>query len=102
VAPQLMRHFSDHPEDLQRLSRLAPRELLREMGKLEATIEKPASAPAPPAAPPKTVTDAPAPPPTLGSRPAVPNDDAEGAVARGDFKAYEEAANRREVGALGK
>jgi hypothetical protein len=40
VAPQLMLHFSQHPEELRRLETLAPRDLIREFGRLEARLEK--------------------------------------------------------------
>jgi hypothetical protein len=86
VAPQLMQHFSAHPEDLQRLAQLAPRDLIREFTRLEGRFERPAAAP-----PPKTVSDAPPPPQTLGTRPADPADPVRGAVMRGDFAAYRAA-----------
>jgi hypothetical protein len=39
-APALMQHFTKHPEDLQRIAALrSPRDVLREMAKLEARVE---------------------------------------------------------------
>lgn len=47
VAPQLMRHLSDHPDELQRLATLPPRELTRAMAILETRLDAapPGSAP---------------------------------------------------------
>lgn len=90
LAPQLMRHFTDHPEVLQSLSTLSPRELLREMGKLEASFPD-ASA----AQPPTPVTGAPAPPTVLGTKPAAPANPADAAVASGDVAAYRAARLRQ-------
>jgi hypothetical protein len=39
-APQLMRHFTDHPDDFQRIASLrTPRDIAREMAKLEAKLD---------------------------------------------------------------
>jgi hypothetical protein len=97
VTAELLLHFSEHPEDLQRLSTLAPRDLIREFGKLEARLDTSSTAATPtPAKPhPKTITDAPAPPTTLGSRPAEALDPVTAAVVSGDqaaFKAAKHAA----------
>jgi hypothetical protein len=89
VAPQLMRHFSDHPEDLTRIAGLMPAQLLKEMGKLEARLST-----AKPITPPKTVTDAPPPPTTLGTKPGAPANAADAAVASGDQAAYKAARLR--------
>lgn len=112
VAPQLMRHWSEHPDDLQRLvtvpatlAHLPPVErarehtrwMIREIGKLEAKFE-PAGEPASP--PTKTVSDAPDPGTTLGSRPAAPADAVEAAIRRKDPGAYIREANARELAAL--
>lgn len=75
----LMRHFSDHPEELQRIGALAnSRELLRAMATLEASLTHPL------VVPPKPVTSAPPPPTTLGGKPAEPADELEAAVASND------------------
>lgn len=99
VAPQLILHFAEHPDDFARLGSLGMTALplaLRELGKLEARFESPAS-PAAAAATTNLVPHAPAPPTQLGTRPAVPADEVEGALSRGDFSAYRDAANRREL-----
>lgn len=90
LAPQLMRHFTDHPEVLQHLGTLSPRELLREMGKLEASFPD-ANA----AVPLTPVTGAPAPPTVLGTKPAAPANPADAAVASGDVAAYRAARLRQ-------
>lgn len=92
MAPRLMRHFSDHPEDFHRIASLQPSQLLKEMGKLEDRLTaKPAAA----APPPKTVSDAPPPPTVLGSRPVSTTDPLEAAVASGDVRAYRDARLRQ-------
>jgi hypothetical protein len=95
VAPQLLLHFSEHPDDLRRLSALAPRELLREFGRLSARFDQ-SEAPAAPVA--KTKSDAPPPPTTFGSRPTTPTDPLDAAVASGDVAAFR-AAKRANLAA---
>ncbi len=102
VAPQLILHLAEHPEDFERIGRLGVTNLpaaLRELGRLEAKFE-PDAAPSGPA--PKTVTSAPSPPSTLGRRPADVADDADAAVAREDFRAYADAENRKEIVRMGR
>ena len=95
VAPQLMRHFTEHPEELTRLERQPNvRALVREFGKLESRFAKTA-APAAAAPEPKTVPTAPAPPQTLGTRPSDPPDAVASAVKSRNFAAYREAKARQ-------
>lgn len=61
---ELMLHFTAHPDDVQRLATLPPLQVMREIGKLEATL-------APPAASPKTGTAEP-PPRSKASPPIQP------------------------------
>lgn len=89
AAAPLMRHFSDHPEDLHRIAKLQPRALLREMGKLEASLANI------PVVAPKHVTDAPAPPTTLGSRPTSDVDPSQSAVVKQDFSAFRRAERQK-------
>ena len=89
--PQLMQHFTDHPEELARLKTLPPLAIAREIGRLEAKV---VSAPAPR---PQTVSTAPPPPTTLGTKVVTQADEVESAVAAGDFRRYREAQNRREM-----
>jgi hypothetical protein len=96
-APRLLRHFSEQPEALEALRHAPPSHILRVIAKLESRFEADSSAaPAPPS---RTITKAPEPPPTLGSRAAAPVNEAEAALARGDFKAYRAAKNREEMAA---
>jgi hypothetical protein len=111
IAPKILLHFSQHPEDLRRLAtvpehlRSLPARaqaeqhiqwIVREFGKLEGRLETPAT-PAP--APPKTLTEAPAPPTTLGTRPAEAADPLAAAIRSGDTGAYRRM--RREQRAAG-
>jgi len=99
VAPLLMRHFTDHPDDLHAMAKLPPDALFRAFGRLEARV---GGTPAPAAPTPKTVSSAPPPPDTLGKRPASGADPVERAVASQDFGAYEREQNRRELAAGGR
>jgi hypothetical protein len=89
VPGPLMVHFSEHPEDFDRLTRMGPAGIVREIGKLEAKLDS--GSPQPVA----TATPPPPPPPTLGRKPGAPVDDLKAATDRGDFRAFREAYNRR-------
>lgn len=69
VGPQMALHLVEHPEILERLNRLSPITVLRELGKLEAKLEGALEAPAAPPAP--VVTKAPAPVRPIGGAPAA-------------------------------
>lgn len=109
VAPQLMRHFSEHPDDLSRITAMPEafaklpasqraiehaRWIVREIGKLESTLATPA---APPPAPLKLTSDNPPPAPRLGSKPNVPANETDAALARKDTGAYLAARRREEI-----
>lgn len=103
VGPQLAEYFVDNPGEFNRLNSMPLPLAFREIGAIEATLKGSSANPAPTSAsaatvaPTKTVSDAPAPPVTLGSRPADAADEADAALARGDFRAYAAATNRREI-----
>jgi hypothetical protein len=101
VGPQMALYLATHPDEADRIARLAPISALRALGKLEAQFDSPettsASASAGPAA--KTVTSAPAPPMTLTSRSAIPADPAAAAFAAGDFERWEAEENRKALAA---
>lgn len=107
AGPEMILHLAEHPDDVQRIGRLAQSNLpaaLRELGKLEATLTKTSPSPAlespAPAQPQaKQLSDAPAPGTTLGKRAADTVDEADGALKRGDFRAYADAQNRKELAA---
>lgn len=84
----LLRHFTDHPEELKRIAGLEPTALLKEMGKLETRL---GGATAPAKTPPKLITDQPEPPTQLGKRPAEPEDPLTAAVISRDQRAYKDA-----------
>lgn len=71
VAPQVMLHLTQHPEDFQRIATLPPRELVREMAKIEARFEV-----ASPSAQPKAPVISQAKPPIkpMGSAPSAVDD----------------------------
>jgi hypothetical protein len=94
IAPLLMRHLSAHPEEFAELASLpTPDAITRRIGKLEARLE---TGPSSVERPVKTVTDAPAPPPTLGRRAAIPADAVADALVRDDFRAYRDSKNAQE------
>lgn len=87
--------------ELQRLLTLSVPHALYELGKLEASLTAggsltPASTPAKPVV---SISTAPPPPPQISARPGTPLDDADAALGRGDFAAYQRAMNAREVAA---
>ena len=95
VGPQLALHLAEHPEEADRIARLHPYTQLRELGKLEQTFASTSASAGP--APARVITTAPAPVPTLDQRPAAALDDADDAVATGDFRRFREAANQKEL-----
>jgi hypothetical protein len=97
-ATSLLRHFSEHPDELRALEGASPSAIVRAITRLESKYEGQAgSSPAATTPPRSQITKAPEPPPTLGSRPAAPANEAEAALARGDFAAYRDAMNRQEM-----
>lgn len=104
VAPKLLAHLADHPEVMERIRALDLRDPRHEQ-ELRATfyrlegqcLSPPAlAAPAPPVAtPPKTITDAPDPAHTLGSRSASAVDPSAAAVKNNDYVAFERAERER-------
>lgn len=89
----LLKHFLSHPEDVRRIAASpSPRALIAEVAFLAAKLELAATTPAAP-----QITKAPAPPEIVGRRPAQPVDALEAALARGDQRAYEAEANRRDI-----
>lgn len=90
--PRLMQHFSEVPGELQRFARLEPKAFFGELALLRAGLTAAANAPPPP----KYTTDAPAPPPTLGTRPAEPDDARRAAVLDGDFTRFQAEQRRRD------
>jgi hypothetical protein len=94
MAPKLLRHLSDHPDELALVDRMTPAAVVRYVGRIEGA----SSVVTPPVSPKPIVTSAPKPPTTLGTKPAAPSNDLDDAVARGDFASYREKANRRDMG----
>lgn len=111
IAPQVLLHLSAHPEALARLTAMPPEIqampaavrvarhihwIVKEFGKLEATLSAPETAvePPPPPAPSKTLTSAPSPAQTLGSKPAAAVDPKAAAVKSGNTQAYRDIRRR--------
>ena len=92
VGPYLLRHFSEHPDELRRFAAIrTPAELLREFVRVEHTVKASRASAAPSAAPSPAISQAPPPPASLEGRAHTPADPIRAAVAKGDFGAYRQA-----------
>jgi hypothetical protein len=101
VKAQLLMHFST-PEGQKEwvdLCKMPATAMLRTFGRIEGRFEK-RDEPVAPVAPPKTVTSAPNPPTTLGRNPAEPTDPVARAWKSGDFRAYAQATDERELASM--
>lgn len=94
---ELADHFSTEAgvADFNRLMRLTPDAILREIGRLEARFDR-GGEKAPSTRSPKTISTAPDPVETLGRRPSAPSDRVEAALFSGDPVAYQDEMNRRD------
>lgn len=108
IAPQVLRHLSEHPDDLKQLEAMPPhiaalpprarekahiQHIVREYGKLEGRLATAATAPAPSTT--KTVSEAPT-VDTLGGHAAeAPADPVMSAAVKGDFKQFRAAKRAR-------
>lgn len=104
TAPDMADYLSTHPEELARLTATDPRtgvpliparQLIREMGRIEGALSRGVE----PLPLPNTITDAPAPPTTLGSRSTTAADPKESALKAGNYEAYKRAADAEEIAA---
>lgn len=90
AAGPILKHLSDHPEELRRLEAIPKYgQMVYEVGKLAAMLT---AKPAP--SPPKVITTAPPPPTTTGNRPTEPVDALEAAVRSGDMAAFKALRQR--------
>jgi hypothetical protein len=95
--PAIMLHLSAHPDELSRFSTLPYQALLKAFGALEHRL----SDTKPDRTPPKTVTDAPRPPRTVGHRAGDQGgDELEAAVKNDDVAAFRAEKLRRRAAAL--
>jgi hypothetical protein len=95
--PAIAYYLGSHLEECRRLASQPNQAAFdRAFGRLEARFEAAGSAPSA-ASTPNYTTKAPAPPPTLGSRPAEPADGIEAALTRRDVGAYIREQNAREA-----
>lgn len=98
VGLPLMRHFSSHPEDLQKFTQYGPDEFYMELGVLERELKAAGEKAAAPAAPPiQHTTNAPPPPVSLGTKGADPVDPVMAAYKRGDVAEYMRLQNERDL-----
>lgn len=104
TAPDVAEYLSTHPDVLARLTAtdhrtgvplLPARMLIRELGRIEGALKRGVEPPPPP----NTITDAPAPPTTLGTRSTTPADASASAIKSGDVAAYLAAENAKELAA---
>jgi hypothetical protein len=116
IAPQVMLHLSQHPEELARLQtmpeaiqalpphlrvRAHMQWIVREFGKLEGIVAAGAAPTQTPsaahAAAPSTITAAPPPPPSVSNRTGATADPSASAVARGDFASFQRTENQKRL-----
>jgi hypothetical protein len=110
IAPQVLLHFSQHSDALQRLATMPPeiaamppaqrarahiQWIVKEFGKIEAALEQPAVAAEPAAAAPSPISAAPPPAPIL-SRVGTSTDPQAAAFARGDFATWDRIEMEKE------
>jgi len=113
IAPAVLLHFSQHPEDLKRLTTMPAhlvglphaaqlkahtQWMVKEYSKLEGRLERDAEA----VPPPKTISDAPDPAPVLGARPTEAADPKTGAIKRGDVRAYRQLRRAERAQGIGR
>lgn len=92
-AVPLMRYLTAHPEELDAMEKMLPRDIVRAVGRLEAKVSV-----VPPQPVVKTTTSAPKPASVhLGTRSAAPADPARAALASGDFSRYQAEKNREDA-----
>ena len=95
--PAMAYFLGQHPEEHQRLAALPPAVALVELGLLVGRPSQ-ATTPAQPVTP--TMSSAPKPPTTLGTKPTGPVDPIEAAVAAGDMSAFRAARLRERTATL--
>lgn len=92
---ELMRYFSAHPEEFDRLCQQSPAQIVRAIGRLEATVAAGSS-------PSTTTPSAPPPPPTtLGRKPAAPLDEEADAIRTGDVRKFRQILLKKDQARLG-
>lgn len=119
MAPQVLLHFSQHPDALARLTAMPPeiqampatvrtarhiQWIVKEFGKLEAALSAPPAEPKaePQAEPRHHITKAPPQAQTLGTRPAAAVDPKAAAVKSGNTSAYRQLRRRERAEAMGR
>jgi hypothetical protein len=88
---ELLYELASNPEEIDRINSLSPFAQARELTKMESTFE------GAPAKKVNVVTRAPKPPSEVGGTGTVSDDPVETALSRGNFRAYMDEANRREL-----
>jgi len=91
---ELLYHLGKNVPTLQTLASLSPIALIRELAKIELGMGSNGTAPL---TQPKKPAEPPPPPAALKGRNTPASDDVEEAVASGDFLAYQERANKRDI-----
>lgn len=94
-ADKLVTYLADHPEDVERITATRDyAETIRTIAQIEARLDLPS---VPVKSVVKTTTSAPPPPTTLGTKPAIPSDELDEALASNDVARYLRVANAREM-----
>jgi hypothetical protein len=85
---ELLYHLQTHPDEIRRLAALPAVHQLRELARLEDKLVP---------APAKTITDAPAPPRTLGSKSTIASDEEAAALKANDWERLRDLRNARDL-----
>lgn len=96
LGPQMLKHFTDHPEDYAEIAALPPQDFFIRMGKLEAALERPQAG----ASDPKPVSRMAPPATTLGTRASTPVDEEDAAVGSKDFSRFKELQLQKRLATL--
>jgi hypothetical protein len=98
VGPEIVYHLAKNPAEGERIAKLGPFATARELSRIEMQLSeslKPTGANA------TKITAAKPPPTMLGGTNRAPDDEAQAAVASGEFRRYMKVMNARELGKKG-
>jgi hypothetical protein len=95
LGAETLYYLGQHPEKVGEILKLTPFKQSEALVKIQMSLEKPAAT-----VPAKKKSDAPDPPTELGQTAAAVGDETERATKAGDFEAYREAANARDLAKL--
>lgn len=90
LGAETLYYLGQHPEKISEILKMKPFQQSEALVKIQLDLQKPA-------APAKPISKAPSPPVELGTRGAVPGNEAERAAKQGDFRSFREAQNAKDL-----